>query len=97
MKWRAARLPAPGDAQVPARQARIPAPARSIAPPGSGALKGEVTHREFLGADIRYGVRVIGTDEILVESPFQSGSDLHAVGDTVGIALPPERALYLAA
>ena len=35
--------------------------------------------------------------EILVDAPFQSGSDLHAVGDTVGIALPPERALYLAA
>ena len=34
---------------------------------------------------------------VLVDAPFQSGSDLHAVGDTVGIALPPERALYLAA
>jgi iron(III) transport system ATP-binding protein len=62
----------------------------------TGALRGPVVHREFLGATVRYGVRVADS-EILVDAPFQSGSDLHAVGDTVGIALPAERVLYLAA
>ena len=44
------------------------------------ALRGPVTHREFLGATVRYGVRVADS-EILVDAPFQSGSELHAVGD----------------
>ena len=39
----------------------------------------------------------IGDSEILVDAPFQSGSELRAVGDTVGVALPPERMLYLPA
>ena len=76
------------------RQAGVPAAAATLS--AAGALRGPVVHREFLGATVRYGVRVADS-EILVDAPFQSGSDLHAVGDTVGIALPPERALYLAA
>ena len=59
-------------------------------------LRGPVTHREFLGATVRYGVR-IGGSEILVEAPFQSGGELRTVGDMVGVALPPERMLYLPA
>jgi len=55
-----------------------------------------LAHREFLGATVRYGVRVADA-EIVVDVPFQSGSDLHDVGDSVGVMLPPERALYLAA
>ena len=37
-------------------------------------LHGPVTHREFLGATVRYSVRV-GSSEILVEAPFQSGAE----------------------
>ena len=59
-------------------------------------MSGPVTHREFLGATVRYSVR-IGDREILVDTPFQSGADLHAIGETVGVALPPERMLYLPA
>ena len=62
----------------------------------SAALHGPVTHREFLGATVRYGVR-IGESEILIETPFQSGSELRTIGDVVGVALPPERMLYLPA
>jgi iron(III) transport system ATP-binding protein len=62
----------------------------------SGTLRGPIVHREFLGATVRYGVRLADT-EILVDTPFQSGTDLHTVGDTVGIALPAERAFYLGA
>ena len=60
------------------------------------ALRGPVTHREFLGATVRYGVR-IGDSEILIETPFQSGSELRSVGDMVGVALPPQRMLFLPA
>ena len=59
-------------------------------------MSGPVTHREFLGATVRYGVR-IGGREILVDAPFQSGAELRAIGETVGVALPPERMLYLPA
>ena len=58
--------------------------------------RGPVTHREFLGATVRYAVRV-GGSEILVEVPFHSGAELRTVGDMVGVALPPERMLYLPA
>ncbi len=61
-----------------------------------GTLRGPVTHREFLGATVRYGVRV-GGSEILVETPFQSGAELRTVGEMVGVALPAARMLYLPA
>jgi iron(III) transport system ATP-binding protein len=57
-------------------------------------MSGPVTHREFLGATVRYGVRV-GGDEILIDAPFQSGDELHEVGETVGVTLPAQRMLYL--
>ena len=90
-----ARLPLPAGAAMPAGAKLVFRPQHATLSP-VGALRGPVVHREFLGATVRYGVRVADS-EILVDAPFQSGSDLHAVGDTVGIALPPERALYLAA
>ncbi len=60
------------------------------------ALRGPVTHREFLGATVRYAVR-IGDSEVLIETPFQSGSELRSVGDQVGVDLPPQRMLFLPA
>ena len=81
-----ARLPLPGGVQVPAGAKLVFRPQHATLSV-TGALRGPVVHREFLGATVRYGVRVADS-EILVDAPFQSGSDLHAVGDTVGIALP---------
>ena len=68
----------------------------TLSPVDGAAMRGPVTHREFLGATVRYGVR-IGGSEILIETPFQSGAELRNVGDMVGVALPPERMLYLPA
>ena len=68
----------------------------ALSSPEGAALRGPVTHREFLGATVRYAVR-IGDSEILIETPFQSGSELRAVGDNVGVDLPPRRMLFLPA
>jgi len=68
----------------------------SLSPVAGATMSGPVTHREFLGATVRYSVR-IGDREILVDTPFQSGGDLHAIGETVGVVLPPARMLYLPA
>ncbi|MBS0548764.1 MAG: ABC transporter ATP-binding protein [Proteobacteria bacterium] len=68
----------------------------SLAPAEGATMSGPVTHREFLGATVRYGVK-IGGSEILVDTPFQSGAELRDVGATVGVALPPQRMLYLPA
>jgi iron(III) transport system ATP-binding protein len=82
---------------VPAGQRLVFRPQHaSLSPVGSAAMSGPVTHREFLGATVRYGVR-IGGREILVDAPFQSGAELRTIGETVGVALPPERMLYLPA
>ena len=40
---------------------------------------------------------VIGDSEVLIETPFQSGSELRSVGDQVGVDLPPQRMLFLPA
>ena len=68
----------------------------ALSAPESAALRGPVTHREFLGATVRYGVR-LGESEVLIETPFQSGSELRSVGDQVGVDLPPRRMLFLPA
>jgi len=82
---------------VPAGQRLVFRPQHaSLSPAAGAAMSGPVTHREFLGATVRYGVR-IGDREILVEAPFQSGAELRAIGETVGVALPRERMLYLPA
>jgi iron(III) transport system ATP-binding protein len=66
----------------------------SLSPVAEARMSGPVTHREFLGATVRYGVR-IGDNEILIDAPFQSGAELRAIGETVGVALPSERMLFL--
>jgi len=82
---------------VPAGQKLVFRPQHAALAPVAGAtMSGPVTHREFLGATVRYGVRV-GASEVLVDSPFQSGGELHGVGDTVGVMLPEQRRLYLPA
>ncbi|WP_296335097.1 ABC transporter ATP-binding protein [Reyranella sp.] len=82
---------------VPAGKRLVFRPQHATLSSVAGAtLRGPVTHREFLGATVRYSVR-IGGSEILVEVPFQSGGELRTVGDMVGVALPPERMLFLPA
>ncbi|MBM3647240.1 MAG: ABC transporter ATP-binding protein [Alphaproteobacteria bacterium] len=90
-----ARLPLPEHVKVPlgAKLVFRPQHARLA---DSGMLRGPIVHREFLGSTVRYGVR-LGGAEVLIDAPFQSGDDLRAAGDLVCVALPPERALYLAA
>ena len=68
----------------------------SLSAVDGATMCGPVTHREFLGATVRYGVQ-IGDREILIDTPFQSGAELRSIGETVGVALPPERMLYLPA
>ena len=80
---------------IPAGKRLVFRPQHATLSPAEGAaLRGPVTHREFLGATVRYGVR-IGGSEILIDTPFQSGDELRTVGDLVGVALPPQRMLYL--
>ncbi len=92
------RLPVPAGARMAAGSRLVFRPQHaSVAPAGSGAgLPGVVAHREFLGAIIRYGVRVGGTD-ITVDAPFVSGVGLFAEGDAVEVTLNADRALWLAA
>jgi iron(III) transport system ATP-binding protein len=59
-------------------------------------LTGQVVHREFLGATVRYSV-ALGTSEVTVETPFQSGASLIEVGEMVTVSLAPDRMQFLAA
>ncbi len=68
----------------------------ALSSPEGATLRGPVTHREFLGATVRYAVR-IGESEVLIETPFQSGNEMRSVGDQVGVDLPPRRMLFLPA
>ena len=82
---------------VPAGQRLVFRPQHAILAPVDGAtMNGPVTNREFLGATVRYGVR-IGGGEVLVDAPFQSGGELREVGEMVGISVPERRWLYLPA
>mgnify|MGYP006160399319 CR=1 FL=1 len=54
---------------LPAGKRLVFRPQHAVLSAAEGAaLRGPVTHREFLGATVRYGVR-IGSSEILVETP----------------------------
>ena len=58
-------------------------------------LHGTLSHLEFLGASIRYSVKV-GQAEILVDVAHQSGAMPIGVGQPVAIDLDHSRMLYLA-
>ncbi|MGL4635524.1 MAG: ABC transporter ATP-binding protein [Beijerinckiaceae bacterium] len=57
-------------------------------------LPGVISHREFLGATIRYGVNVDGT-ECLVDIPHKGGDDGLAVGAAAAVHLDQSRILWL--
>jgi iron(III) transport system ATP-binding protein len=95
-----------GTANILDAAAGIPVPAgrklvfrpqhASLAAVAGATLSGPVTHREFLGATVRYGIAV-GGSEVLVDSPFQSGAEMHEIGAMVGVTVPEQRMLFLPA
>jgi len=88
-------LPAAVVAQKDARLVFRPQHA-TLKPAGSPGLSGSIVHREFLGATVRYGVTVAGS-EILVETPFSSAGTLQDVGSPVSVVVDIDRAQFLAA
>ena len=88
-----ARLPLPPGRPVPdgARLVFRPQHARLAE---TGLLHGRISGREFLGALVRYAVQT-AAEEVLVDVPFQTADGLRAVGETVAIDLPADRALFL--
>ncbi len=93
-----ARVSVLGDAAVPAGSKLVFRPQHAgVAAAGTTSdLPGTVSHREFLGATVRYAVRV-GTAEIVVDAPFQNGDGLHAPGAPVAVTLPAQAILWLSA
>ena len=69
---------------------------RGFATGGTVALPGTIVHREFLGATVRYAVK-LGAQEALVDAPFRSGSELLETGAEVDVAIAPERLQFLSA
>jgi iron(III) transport system ATP-binding protein len=70
--------------------------ATAVTEDGAVALPCIVANREFLGASIRYGVR-LGATEVSVDMPFQSGSELLEVGSETTLKLANRSLLWLAA
>jgi iron(III) transport system ATP-binding protein len=68
----------------------------TVNPPGAPGLAGTVMHREFLGAIVRYGVAIAGS-EVLVEAPFSSASRLVELGASVSVAIDIDNAQLLGA
>jgi iron(III) transport system ATP-binding protein len=67
-----------------------------IGPGGDGSsLAGTITHREFLGSAVRYGVGV-GPAELTVEVPFHAGDVLQDIGAAVTVTISPASSLWLA-
>jgi iron(III) transport system ATP-binding protein len=91
------RVPVPPDIDVPhgARLVFRPQDARLGETREQNALRGRVVHREFLGATIRYGVRV-GTAEIAVDAPFRAGDAPHDLDTEVTLSVPSGATRFLA-
>jgi iron(III) transport system ATP-binding protein len=85
----------PERAQLVFRPQNIVLADRDAAPPVERTrLDGEVVNSEFLGASVRYGVRIGGAD-ILVDVPHQAGVPPLTPGMRVAVDLDHARALYL--
>jgi iron(III) transport system ATP-binding protein len=63
---------------------------------GALALSCVIANREFLGASVRYGAR-IGSAEVAVDMPFQSGRELFEVGSEASLKLAPGSLHWLSA
>jgi iron(III) transport system ATP-binding protein len=65
------------------------------APEGSARLEGKVVHREFLGALLRYSVRV-GEHTLVVDDAHQSGRELFDLEERVSLHLDRDQVRVLA-
>jgi iron(III) transport system ATP-binding protein len=68
----------------------------AAATPGMPQVTGTLSYREFLGAGVRYGLR-IGTSDIAVDCPFHAGDTLYEVGATVTVAIATHSVRWLTA
>lgn len=59
-------------------------------------IPGKIAYREFLGASVRYGVR-IGSTEVLVDSPFRAGDALYDLGQPVTVSIATGSIRWLSA
>ncbi len=59
-------------------------------------IPGKIAYREFLGASVRYGVR-IGTTEVLADSPFRAGDALYDLGQPVAVSIATGSIRWLSA
>ena len=92
-----ARIPVPEGTALGAGARLVFRPQDAILNPGparEGDLSGTVVHREFLGAMVRYAIRVAG-EEIVVDAPFRAGDALLTTGAQARVALPARAALFL--
>jgi len=62
--------------------------------PGCARLTGRITHREFLGASIRYAVD-IGGQQVQVDAPHQAGDPLLAPDSPITLDLAADKARFL--
>ncbi len=96
-----ARIELPGSAGLPSAGRLLFRP-QSVAllPSGTPAASGDahflasVTHREFLGATLRYGL-ALGNQEVLIDVPFRSGDVLYEIGAKVSAVVPHQALLWL--
>jgi len=92
------RLPIPADAKVPQGAKLVFRPQHaSLGATGARdvSLPGTVLHSEFLGSTVRYGVR-LGSTEVSIDVPFQSGEAIHKPGAAVEVGLSLDAAVWLA-
>ena len=91
------RVPVPPSATIPAGARMVFRPQDARIGPDEAAMTavpGTITHREFLGSTVRYGIRVGGA-EIAVDTPFHSGAPLHESGASVTVGVPSRSLLWL--
>lgn len=62
--------------------------------PSDALLPGTVANIEFLGASVRYVLKM-GADTILVEAPFQSEASVRSIGEQMNVYLPRKAMLWL--
>jgi iron(III) transport system ATP-binding protein len=62
--------------------------------PHDAALPAVISHTEFLGATVRYGLAMGGL-ALSADAPFESGAALFKPGDAVYVTLPLDKGVWL--
>ena len=90
-------IPIPPEAEVAPGAKLVFRPQDARIDPGAegASFDGTITHREFLGSAVRYGLRV-GPAELTVDVPFHAGDRLHEVGAPAMVTVAPRSLLWLA-